>query len=121
MCRNRFFILIIGAVVTCCTQILVGDDPKPTAVATFEQFWKDVDASWPEFETKRVNWDSLHDVYYPQVATVTSDGELIKILSAMVVALRDQHTNVYAGSATVAYRPSFPHNSFGFDFIRKNY
>jgi len=76
-----------------CTKLLVGEDPKNTAVDTFETFWHGVDATWPEFESKHANWDSVYSLYRPQVTASTQNADLQRIFQAMLPVLRDGHTS----------------------------
>src|SRR5882724_5301050 len=89
-----------------CTKLLVGEDPKNTAVDTFETFWHGVDATWPEFESKHANWDSVYSLYRPQVTASTQNADLQRIFQAMLPVLRDGHTDVYPNaSTTIGYYP----------------
>jgi hypothetical protein len=115
-------ILVVGLLTFGCTKLLVGEDPKNTPVQTFESFWHGIDATWPEFESKHVNWDSVYNVYRSQVTTSTPDAELQRIFKAMIKILHDGHTNVFPNAFTpIGYYPPFSHNYFGFTWVRTHY
>jgi Peptidase family S41/Tricorn protease C1 domain len=117
-------ISIVGLLLTStsCNDLLLGNDPSNNPVNTFEEFWKGVELTWPAFETKRVNWDSLYSVYRPQITPTTSNVNLIKILNSMVIALKDSHTNVFPKNypAFPPY-PRYPTYFYGINWVRNNY
>jgi hypothetical protein len=105
-----------------CTKTLVGEDPKSTAVDTFEAFWHGVNDTWPEFESKHANWDSVYSVYRSQVTPSTSSSDLQRIIREMLPVLRDGHTDVYPDkSTTIGYYPPFRSNYYGFPWIKSHY
>jgi len=120
---RRFLTFIAAATLISCTQTLVGDDPPNTSVEIFDQFWKGVDMNWPEFATKHVNWDSLYQVYRPQVNAATNDAQVLAILKALLYNLKDRHTDVFPknGSVFTSYQPSYPPNFYGINWIRDHY
>ncbi len=120
--KKIFFGLIITMLAGSCTKILVGEDPKNTPVDTFESFWHGVNDTWPEFESKHANWDSVYRVYRPQVTASTPSTELQRIFRAMLTVLRDGHTDVYPSSSSmIGYYPPFKRNYFGFPWIISHY
>jgi hypothetical protein len=120
--KHTLLVLIITALATGCTKILVGEEPKSNAVDTFEAFWRGVDETWPEFESKHANWDSVYRVYRPQVTPSTSSTDLQRIFKSMLPVLRDGHTNVYPdASTTIGYYPPFRANYYGFAWIKSRY
>jgi C-terminal processing protease CtpA/Prc len=95
-------------------------------LAIFEEFWNSVNKTWPEFTNKRVNWDSLYQLYKPLAEAATSDEDLKKILSPLVNSLKDGHTDIYiqnklATATAIRYNPQYPKNFYGFSWVSKNY
>ncbi len=102
----------------------MGQNPPNTHLAVFEEFWKGVDSIWPEFANKKINWDSLYQIYKSQAEAVSSDSELAKILTPLLKSLRDGHTSIYIRNDynnSISYFPLYPKNFYGFDWIAKNY
>ncbi len=119
--KISMMLLIVG-VIAGCTKTLIGEEPANTPVDTFESFWHGIDETWPEFESKHPNWDSVYKVYRPQVTPSTPPSELQRIFKAMLPVLKDGHTNVYPNlNTTLGYFPGFPRNYFGFSWIRTHY
>jgi len=121
---GRSLLVLLLIVLGSCNETIIGSDPVNTHLAVFEEFWKGVDVIWPEFINKQVNWDSLYQLYKPQVETVKSDAELVKLLSSLLNNLKDAHTDIYIqnnNSNRISYSPSFIKNFYGFKWISKNY
>lgn len=109
-------------IIVSCTDTLLGPDPANTRANIFEEFWKGVDAVWPEFETKKVNWDSLHRIYKPKADLAKTDEDISEILSPLLYSLKDRHTDVYTkGKNVINYNPIYTRNFYGFNWIAKNY
>lgn len=105
-----------------CTHLFMGADPSSTPVDIFEEFWKGVDKTWPAFSSKHVNWDSVYNVYRPQVSPTTNSSDLRKILSGLLNNLKDSHTGIFPkGQPVIQYYPSYPPNFYGTNWIGRNY
>ncbi|UXE67063.1 MAG: S41 family peptidase [Chryseotalea sp. WA131a] len=123
--KKTFFIFLL-IISSSCTDLIIGPDPVNTHLSIFEEFWKGVNTTWPEFANKHVNWDSLYRLYRPQAETATSDEDLKKILSPLVNSLKDQHTDIYiqnklTTATAIRYNPLYPKNFYGFSWVSKNY
>lgn len=107
-----------------CNETFVGQDPANNYLAIYEEFWKGVDAIWPEFTNKHVNWDSLYLLYKPQAEAAKSDAELVKSLEPLLASLKDWHTNIYIQnnySNSISYVKNYSKNFYGFNWVSKNY
>jgi len=114
--------LIIIASCLSCTDLFLGDDPKNNSVAIFDEFWKGVDNTWPSFEGKHVNWDSLYLVYRPQVNSTSSNEDLIKVLTGLLYNLKDTHTTIYPKNLpAILFYPDHPMNFYGITWIVNAY
>ena len=58
---------------------------------TFDTYWTKVDQTWGGFPNLVINWDSLKNVYRPQVAAGVSRGRFAGILSRLTRALSEWH------------------------------
>ncbi|MGE5353751.1 MAG: S41 family peptidase [Acidobacteriota bacterium] len=70
---------------------------------SFETMWKEFDARYSFFDVKKINWDSVHSVFKPQVKSTTTDAELFQIMSSMLSIFKDGHVNLYTPIGTFAY------------------
>jgi hypothetical protein len=66
--------------------------PTDQKLQIFDGFWNNVNMYYGGFPNLDVNWDSLKNVFRPEVAQGVSRGRFVGILSNMVLALRDGHT-----------------------------
>ena len=66
--------------------------PTETKLNIFDGFWNTIDKSYPSFFHINVNWDSLRDVYRPEVESGVSRGRFFAIMCQLEFALHDVHT-----------------------------
>ena len=78
---------MLSLTVTSCTDLLLGEAPANTPVAVFDEFWKGVNSTWPEFQTRGLDWDSVYTVYRPLVGDATTNSQLRAILTNMSFTL----------------------------------
>jgi hypothetical protein len=120
----RIWLLIVSlaCVSFSCNDLFLGEDPGNSPVDTFEQFWQGVDLTWPAFESKRVNWDSLYAVYRPQINASTSNADLTKVLNSLITSLSDAHTTVFPkNAAAFPSYPKYPTYFYGIAWIKNYY
>lgn len=106
-----------------CTTLLVGPDATFDRTELFEHVWRDLDRQYVFFTVKRVDWDSLYDVYAPQAAQATSDSQLADVVAGMLSNLRDRHVNLVAGARFYQYtgndgRPAFFNPGVVSEYVR---
>jgi carboxyl-terminal processing protease len=95
MMKKILTMLLLAIVCSSCEQFFLGDDEADTPVNNFELFWNDFDRHYALFHVRHKNWDSVYQVYRPQVNEQTRDSELWNIFSSMIEYLDDSHTVVY--------------------------
>jgi carboxyl-terminal processing protease len=89
-------ILLVIMILACsCTDILLGEDEDNNPENIFELFWTDFDLHYSLFEIRNLKWDSIYDVYRPQVTQQTSSPKLRSIFVEMIEYLDDSHTALY--------------------------
>jgi len=69
--------------------------PTDKKLEIFDYFWKKVDEEYPSFHNIDVNWDSLRDVFRPEVDAGVSRGRFYAIMCQLSLALHDDHTFLY--------------------------
>lgn len=77
-----------------CESALMEPSCDTGAVATFDYLWNKVDQQYAFFDVKGINWDSVYQVYRPQVYDYMDDEQLFQVCAAMLNTLRDGHTNL---------------------------
>jgi hypothetical protein len=86
-----FFALIIFS---SCEKVLVEPTQDSTPTAIFEQTWTAIDQKYSFLEYKKINWDSIGNVYRKQVSNSISDDSLFAVLDKMLYTLKDGHVNL---------------------------
>jgi hypothetical protein len=94
--KKLIVLLLVTASFTSCEKVFFSPEPENDPVAVFDQFWNDFNEYYANFEERGIDWDSMKQVYAPQVNQETSDDELFTILTALVKPLDDGHVNVIA-------------------------
>lgn len=128
----RISILFFGALLlltTSCERILSGEEIANTPVNNFEKLWSDFDAHYGLFEVKNIDWDSMYQVYSPQVSETTTDEDFYDLIVDMLTPLNDKHITLYPASHPSLPRWSvdlngegaFVHDNYDFDVIEENY
>jgi len=121
------FIAII-IMFTSCQKALIGSTTSNTPINNFESMWKGYDELYGMFTVKNINWDSLHDVWKPQVTGNTSNQQLYTVLSEMIKPLNDIHVFLQPTSdglpryeSTEFFRTHTAQQDFSIDVIKQNY
>lgn len=80
------------------------DDWDNNPVANFDALWNIIDRHYCFLREKNIDWDSIYNVYRPQVNGGTTSVELFKICSDMLNELKDGHVNLSGWYSTSYYR-----------------
>lgn len=75
-----------------------------TAIDNFECLWQTLDEHYCFFSEKDVDWQEIHDRYYPQAAECKNAYELFDVCASMLDELKDGHVNLISTSRTSYYR-----------------
>lgn len=97
------FITAIIIIFSSCETIILGEDEPNTPKNNFEIFWNDFDEHYGLFVVRGWNWDSIYQVYQPQVTPQTTNDELWTIFSEMIEYLDDSHTFIYDPTKELYY------------------
>lgn len=84
----------------------VGQFPplREDRMANFERLWRAVDANYPYFELKGVDWDEVYVRYRPALAQAATDDEYHALLAQMLAELNDGHTQLRTPRPQPRYR-----------------
>lgn len=96
------YLMLLSFVVTllACEKVIMPKSKPDDPVTVFEELWKTTDRGYSFFDYKHIDWDSVHNVYRPQVFDGMSDQELFDVCDEMLFTLKDGHVNLRAGFAT---------------------
>src|SRR5688572_4931733 len=113
MKRTTLLIVLITLASTACEDLMFGDEPANDPVSNFEVLWESFDRQYSFFTIKKINWDSLHEVYRAKVNPETSSFQLFKILSELTLLLEDGHVNLFTphGISFYDFAKGYPTNS----------
>jgi carboxyl-terminal processing protease len=98
MMQKISILLLLSLALFGCEKVFLGDYEPNNPVNNFELFWQDFDQHYGLFQARGMDWDSIYQVYRPQVNAQTSDQELWNILKNMISYLDDGHTFIYSRS-----------------------
>jgi hypothetical protein len=119
------YILILTAIIiiiTSCKKEFFAE-PENSNEVVFEQFWKGFDKYYPEFQSKKINWDSVYAIYRPQVNSNTTSKQLYDVMRNMLNVLQDRHSAIYIAGYDSSYRYNRVDslNWIGFDNLKNKY
>ena len=88
--------LLAGCVLllTNCQSVFYDADPDNDPVTNFEILWETLNERYSFFSYKGVDWDSVYQVYRPQVHEEMNEAELWEVCTEMLDLLRDGHVNL---------------------------
>ncbi|MGI6231603.1 MAG: S41 family peptidase [Prevotella sp.] len=95
------------------TSCIDEDEYEDTQEGNFEALWNIMDEHYCFFQEKGVDWDSVYQVYQPQMNSSMTDEQLLEVLGNMLATLRDGHVNLYAGfdySRYWGFHENYPSN-----------
>lgn len=109
MKRIIYFTLLV-LTLSSCEKLILGEDQISTPENNFDLLWTDLDKRQSNFEAKNINWDSLYNIYRPQVSPNTTDLELWDIIASLIENLHDSHVVIYSADQSKYYRPGYTLN-----------
>jgi Peptidase family S41/Tricorn protease C1 domain len=77
-----------------CEKVLVEPTQESTPTAIFEQTWSNLDQKYTFFSYRKINWDSIGNVYRSKVTDNISNDSLFNVLDKMLYTLKDGHVNL---------------------------
>ncbi|MBN2350016.1 MAG: hypothetical protein JXJ22_14345 [Bacteroidales bacterium] len=92
---KRFFALFILTIfVIACENLFIEENIQNTNVEDFEYAWSTIDEIYPLFEFKKINWDSIYNIYKTETEESQGD-EIYTVLFHMLKELKDGHAIIY--------------------------
>lgn len=79
----------------CMRDLDISEDNTP--LGNFQVLWQTLDEKYCFFDEKKVDWDSVYQVYRPKVEAINNDDEraLFSVFADMLNTLNDGHVNLY--------------------------
>jgi hypothetical protein len=92
----KYIVLLIMLffILSGCQKLLVEPTQDSSQTAIFEQTWTAIDQKYAFLEFKKINWDSIGNVYRKKVSNSISDDSLFNVLDRMLYTLKDGHVNL---------------------------
>jgi carboxyl-terminal processing protease len=84
--------LALSSMLAACGDAATGPESF-NAVETFDRFWLTFDENYSYFDYKRISWDSLGEAHRPAARNIDSPTQLVTLLKAMTLPLRDVHVS----------------------------
>ncbi|MGB0524268.1 MAG: S41 family peptidase [Flammeovirgaceae bacterium] len=106
-----------------CELLFMEKSPSNDPVSNFESLWKTLDERYSFFDYKHIDWDSVYQVYRPQVDETISDDSLFNVCKALLRSLHDGHVYL-VGYKDIAFYPDFYLNypaNYNRDLLERNY
>jgi carboxyl-terminal processing protease len=124
-------IIILSAAITgfsSCQKVLLPAASNNAPTKNFDEMWKGYNEWYGTFEVRHINWDSLYNIYRPQVNDNMSNTALYNTLGQLITPLNDIHAFLQPTSDEL---PRYESNEFirthkvqqdfSIDVIKQNY
>ncbi|WP_439473403.1 S41 family peptidase [Algoriphagus formosus] len=113
-----WILLVCGS----CEQLFLDSQPENTNAENFDILWEVMNERYSLFDYKKIDWDSVRNVYRPLALQAQSDTELYDVFASMLNTLRDGHVNLRTPFDISRYLPYLgePAN-YSFDVLEQNY
>jgi carboxyl-terminal processing protease len=107
------FITTISVILFFGCEKMFNEQTANNPEAIFENLWTSFNEEYALFEERNVDWDSLYEVYRPMISYNTSDDELFRILSELLVPLDDGHVSLTAPGKEVFFSNKYRRELIG--------
>lgn len=89
----RIFMVILFF--SACEKAFIEANPANSPTANVKYLWNVINDHYPYFEYKKINWDSVGNVWIPRTSDTMGDVAVFRIMDSMLYTLRDGHVNIY--------------------------
>jgi C-terminal processing protease CtpA/Prc len=99
--KSKIYIVIVIVLATvltfsACEKLAFEKEMENTPVQNFNYLWNEVNEKYAFLEYKEIDWDSIYEVYRPQISNEMSSDSLFSVLGRMLNELRDGHVNLFS-------------------------
>lgn len=88
-----------------CEEQLITEEYTNTPKGNFDAFWNEFDRFYGAFEVKKINWDSLKEVYSENISDTSTSKQLFGAMCGLLNELNDGHADLF--SAELGYYRSW--------------
>ncbi|MDN5201461.1 S41 family peptidase [Fulvivirgaceae bacterium BMA10] len=115
--------LILTLCFISCEDAFFSEDPANDPVNNFETLWNTMNDRYVFFDYKGIDWDSIYQIYRPQIQNTMTDQALFDVMEEMLGLLRDGHVNLRSGFDVSFYDGFYKGHPENFDFqlLEENY
>jgi len=103
-----FLTLIIALFSNC--EAFLGPEPSSSPKGIFDAIWNDFNETYALFAHKGIDWDSVYNMYSPQIFLDMTDLELSNVCADMLETLEDAH--VWLITPVGTFRSYAPPNDY---------
>lgn len=89
-CIKYLLAFFLTCSLCCCEDIIVKSENDENNLADFEKAWQGINAVYPYFEIKNIDWDQIYQKYRPTAEAAKGD-EIYTVLVDLLAELKDQH------------------------------
>lgn len=108
--KKLLYFLLFILTNSACEKIVLGEDEVNDPENNFELLWSDMDRSYALFEAKNIDWNSLYNLYRPQVTASTTDPELWTVMTELLEHLDDSHVTLFTADESAFFMSGFTLN-----------
>lgn len=123
-----YFFIAALAVLVSCQKILLNQPAGNTPTSNFSALWKGYSDYYGLFAVRNVPWDSLYQVYRPQVHDKMSNRELYDVLTKLIDPFNDIHVFLQPTTdrlpryeSSVFFRTHSTQQDFSIRVVKENY
>jgi hypothetical protein len=125
--KNNILLVLLILFSSACEKVIFDLSYSNKPVDNFESMWTEFDQLYGLFKVRNLDWDSVYQVYHPQVNNNMDDSELYEVLVSMLTLLNDSHVGLLPTNSNL---PQFQGGiggridtirDFNLDLVRENY
>lgn len=123
MKKYLILLIILGLTIfSSCERLFFEKEIDKNPVTTFDYLWNEVNTKYAFLEYKKINWDSIYNVYRPHVSNDINDDSLFNVMARMLNELRDGHVNLKSAFNISRYDSFYiGRDNIDFQLIREKY
>ncbi len=122
MKKHIYLFLLIALAFASCERLMMPKPKKYSATQLFEEVWSKMNTGYAYFESKGIDWDSVHNEYMFKIADTFNTQQVYDTLSQMLNILQDDGISLNAGFAQSYYKkPTFYKEDFNKQLLEKTY
>lgn len=115
---KKVYFIVLAVLLIGLFQGCMSEDETETnnAQGNFDALWKIIDTRYCYLDYKHIDWDSVYQVYSPQIKNVRTRYDLFDLMGQMLAELKDGHVNLYSGFDLTRYWKWFSDYPSNFDW-----